>query len=57
VKTLEILAGGILLVGGILALSGIAFFVLWWLTLVAIRRIPMIGKRHRHPDWERLNRR
>lgn len=55
-KALQVLVGGIAFVGGILAVAGMAIYALWWLTLVAIRRVPMIGKRHRHTDWERLNR-
>jgi hypothetical protein len=29
---------------------------LWWVSLIAIRPIPMIGRRHRHTEWDRLNR-
>lgn len=57
VKILQVLFGGILYIGGILAVTGMAIYVLWWFSLMAIRRIPMIGKRHRHTDWDRLNRR
>jgi hypothetical protein len=57
VRTLQVVVGGIFLVGGILAVTSAAIYFLWWLSVIAIRRIPMIGKRHRHGDWERLNRR
>jgi hypothetical protein len=57
VTLLEVLFAGIIYVGGILAAAGMAIYALWWVTLLAIRRIPMIGRRHRHPDWDRLNRR
>lgn len=53
---LQVLVGGIVVIGGILTVTGIAIYVLWFLTLLAIRRVPMIGKRHRHRDWDRLNR-
>jgi hypothetical protein len=56
VKILQVLAGAVLYIGGILAVAGIAIYALWWISLMAIRRVPMIGKRHRHADWERLNR-
>ena len=54
-KTIQIVLGGIAIIGGILTVAGIAIYALWWLTLLAIRRVPMIGNRHRHPDWDRLN--
>jgi hypothetical protein len=56
VTILEVLFAGLIFVGGILAVAGIAIYALWWITLMAIRRVPMIGKRHRHTDWDRLNR-
>jgi hypothetical protein len=56
VKALQVLVGGIVFVGGILAVVGLAIYALWWISVVAIRHVPMIGKRHRHPDWDRLNR-
>ena len=27
-----------------------------WLVLVLFQRLPLIGKRHRHPQWDELNR-
>ena len=56
-KTLEVLAGGVIIIGGILAVCGFAMYLLWWATLVTIRRLPMIGRRHKHANWDRLNRR
>ena len=55
-KTLEVFIAGAITIGGILTVCGLAFYVLWWITLVAIRRIPMIGRRYKHRDWDRLNR-
>ena len=54
-EKIQVLLLGIVLIGGILAVVGIAIYAMWWLTLLTIRRVPMIGKRHRHPDWDRLN--
>jgi hypothetical protein len=54
-KTLQVIVAG-LASGAIAAAAAIAVYVLWWVSLIAIRRIPMIGKRHRHSNWERLNR-
>ena len=48
--------GGFAIIAGILAGLAAAGYLMWWLTLVAIARLPMIGRRHRHRDWERLNR-
>jgi hypothetical protein len=56
VEAVRVLVGAIVLIGGIVAAAGIAIYALWWFTLLAIRRVPMIGKRHRHPGWDRLNR-
>lgn len=53
---LEVLFAGLIYIGGILAVAGIAIYALWWITLLAVGHVPMIGKRHRHPDWDRLNR-
>jgi hypothetical protein len=56
VTVLQVLIGGILYIGGILAVAGITIYALWWVSLMAIRRVPMIGRRHRHANWDRLNR-
>jgi hypothetical protein len=37
----------LILVAGVYALS--------WSVLCLIRFIPLIGRKHRHSDWERLN--
>jgi hypothetical protein len=55
-KTLRVIVAGLAISGAIAAAAAIAVSVLWWVSLIAIRRIPMIGKRHRHSNWERLNR-
>jgi hypothetical protein len=55
VEMFQVLFGGLVVIGGIVTVTGIIIYVLWFLTLLAIRRIPMIGKRHRHRHWDRLN--
>ena len=35
----------------------LAGYAVWWISLVIASWFPMIGKRHRYKDWERLNRR
>jgi hypothetical protein len=37
----------------ILAAAAYAFM---WVGLCLVRFIPLIGRKHRHPDWDRLNR-
>lgn len=32
-----------------------AAYVFMWAVLCVVRAVPMIGRKHRHPDWDRLN--
>lgn len=32
-----------------------ALYALSWSVLCVVRFIPLIGRKHRHADWERLN--
>jgi hypothetical protein len=32
-----------------------ALYAFMWTVLCLVRFIPMIGRRHRHSDWDRLN--
>lgn len=48
--------GGLAMVAGLLALNALALYLIWWVAMIAVSFLPMIGKRHRHPEWERLNR-
>lgn len=50
------LLGGFAMIAAILAALALAGYVLWWIVLVAISRVPMIGRRHRHTRWDALNR-
>jgi hypothetical protein len=50
------LLGGFAIIGAILGTLAVAGYVMWWLALIAVAKLPMIGRRHRHQEWERLNR-
>jgi hypothetical protein len=50
------LLGGFAIIAAIMGALAAAGYVMWWLSLIAIAKLPMIGRRHRHQDWERLNR-
>ena len=51
------LAGGFAIIAAIIGAVMAALYLTWWVVLVAIRRVPMIGRRRRHDAWDRLNRR
>jgi len=56
VRSLLQLLGGFAVIAAIMTALAVAGYVMWWLALIAIARLPVIGRRHRHEDWERLNR-
>jgi hypothetical protein len=41
---------------GLVAIQAAALYAIWWLVLFVFRFVPIAGKRHRHEDWQRLNR-
>ena len=41
-------------IAGLLAIVAVAFYGLAWAVLIAMRFIPVIGKRHRHDRWDEL---
>ena len=49
------LLGGFAIIAALMAALAIAGYVMWWLALLAVAKLPMIGRRHRHKDWDRLN--
>ena len=49
------LAAGIAIIAALLALLVLALYVIWWIVLRIVAFLPMIGNRHRHRDWDRLN--
>ena len=50
------LLGGFAVIAAIMGALAVAGYVMWWLALIVVAKLPMIGRRHRHQDWERLNR-
>lgn len=50
------IAAGLAAIAVLLALQALAFYVIWWVTLRMVAFLPMVGRRHRHRDWDRLNR-
>ena len=50
------LLGGLAIIAAIMGALALAGYVMWWVALVVVAKLPMIGRRHRHKDWERLNR-
>jgi len=49
------IAYGVIGIVGLLALQALALYVLWWTVMIAVSKVPMIGKRHRHDRWDELN--
>lgn len=47
---------GLVAIAGLVAVQVAALYAIWWLVLVAFRYIPLVGKKHRHEHWQRLNR-
>jgi hypothetical protein len=54
-QTLQLL-GALGMIAGLLLVIGLLWFLICWLALAIVSYVPMIGRRHRHRDWERLNR-
>jgi len=50
------LAYGFALIAGLLAVQLALFYVIWWLVLAVVSYVPIVGRKHKHPDWDRLNR-
>jgi hypothetical protein len=49
------LAYGLVLIAALVAIQVAALYALMWGVLLLVRKMPMIGRRHRHKDWTRLN--
>ena len=45
---------GAFLIFGPLAMAAAAYTFMWGI-LCLVRFIPLIGRKHRHSDWDRLN--
>jgi hypothetical protein len=47
---------GLVVIAFGLALLGLVVGGAAWLVLVAVQRLPLVGRRHRHRRWDELNR-
>lgn len=43
-------------IAGLLTLNALALYGIYRVVMVTVSFIPTIGKKHRHRDWDRLNR-
>jgi len=50
------LAYVVAMIVGLMAIQAAALYAIGWLVLLICRYIPLVGKRHRHEHWARLNR-
>ena len=50
------MAAGFAAIAGLLLLHALALYLIWWLVMIVVSYVPIIGRKHRHQDWERLNR-
>ena len=48
---------GLVVIVFALALLGIVVGGAAWVVLLGVQRLPLIGQRHRHEQWDELNRR
>ena len=53
-KVLQLL-GGFAMLAALLAIEALALYVLARIVLIAVSYVPMVGRKHRHDDWDRLN--
>jgi hypothetical protein len=56
VRQLLIVIGGLSFIALLLGVILLGVYMVGWIALMAVRFLPMIGKRHRHDDWDKLNR-
>ena len=43
------------MIAGLLAIHAAALYVIWWLVMLSVRFVPIVGVKHKHRDWDRLN--
>ena len=55
-RPLLIVVGGLAFIALLLGVILLGVYVVGWIAMMAVRFLPMIGKRHRHDDWDKLNR-
>jgi hypothetical protein len=56
VRTAFQIVGAILGIACLLALNALALYAIYRVAMAAVSFFPVIGKKHRHRDWDRLNR-
>jgi hypothetical protein len=49
------LAYVVAMIVGLMAVQAAALYAIGWLVLLIVRCVPLVGKKHRHKHWERLN--
>ena len=47
--------GGLAIIAGLLFVQALALYLIARLVLIAVSFVPLIGKRHRHSQWNSLN--
>ena len=51
-----IVVGGFGFIALLLGVVVLGVYTVGWIALAATSFLPMIGKRHRHDEWDKLNR-
>jgi hypothetical protein len=46
---------GFAAIAALLAAATAALYACWWVVMLVVRYLPIIGRRHKHADWDRLN--
>ena len=55
-RQLSIVVGGFAFIALLLGVIALGVYVVGWIALAVTSFFPMIGKRHRHDEWDKLNR-
>jgi hypothetical protein len=56
IGVLQIL-GGFIGIAGLLALLALALYAVWWIVMIVVSFLPVLGKKHKHADWDDLQKR
>jgi len=46
--------GGFVGIAGLLTLLALALYAVWWIVMVVVSFLPIIGKKHKHRDWDQF---
>ena len=49
------LTAGFASIAALLALAAAGLYLCWWVVMLAVSYLPIIGRRHKHADWDRMN--